>query len=639
MCGIAGIYNYDRDKPVDMVTIRRMCDSIAHRGPDNEGFYKGNGIGLGIKRLSIIDLEGGNQPITNETNTIWVVFNGEIYNYRELSDYLKGRGHCFQTNSDTEVLVHGFEEHGEAFIDRLTGMFAFALYDSNCRKLYLVRDRLGIKPLFYSLQRDRMLFGSEIKSILQDPSIERSINMQSLYDFFSYGYIPHPETILENIRQIPPGFYAVIENESFNLRRYWDITFSHLGFPENENISERALELLERSVSRCLISDVPLGLFLSSGIDSNLLLNLIKKQMNETKLRTFTIGYTEKTYDEIPLAKKSALKHQTDHHELYVNAEEFLKCFDRLVWHCDSLLGDFGHILNFKMQEMASRFNKAAIIGAGGDELFVGYPTYQADKIVPYYQAIPRWLRDGIIRRLVNRIPVSLNKLSLELKMKIFVNNAGFEPLRAHYGWKTVFTDNEKKSLLAGINVDKLKNSFHAFSRHVEEKPNLGILDRCLYADLKTWLPEQLYFTDSVSMAHSIENRLPFLDHELVEFAFSIPFDTKMKGLRLKHLLRSTVAPVLPREILNQKKLGAGSPFAVWIADEPKVKEMMMDVLSEDSLKRSTFIDPSFVTNLIDDHLNHKANNGYKIWCLLVFTKWHEFYIEKSPVLNTLHRN
>ena len=232
-------------------------------------------------------------------------------------------------------------------------------------------------------------------------------------------------------------------------------------------------------------------------------------------------------------------------------------------------------------------------------------------------------------------MPVSLNKLSFDFKLKIFVENAGFEPLRAHYGWKTVFTDNEKKLLFSGVDVDKLSNSFHAFSRHVKGLSSLGIPDQCLYADMKTWLPEQLYFTDSVSMAHSIENRLPYLDHKLVEFAFSIPFNLKMRGLKLKHLLRSTVASMLPHEILNQKKLGAGSPFPVWIVNEPKVTEMVMDYLSPNNIKRSAFFDSSFVSKLIEDHLNHKVNNGYKIWCLLAFTKWHELYIQNSPVLST----
>lgn len=634
MCGIAGIFNFDRYHQVDMATVKRMCDSITHRGPDHEGFYQGEGIGLGIRRLSIIDLIGGNQPIFNEDKTIGVVFNGEIYNYKELTNYLKSKGHHFQTKSDTEILVHGFEEHGPAFINRLIGMFAFALYDSKCRKLYLVRDRLGIKPLFYFIQGDKVLFGSEIKAILQNPLVNRSLNMQSLFDFFSYGYVPHPDTIIEGIRQIPPGYYATVESESFNLYQYWDVPFSSFGAHKDEKIQERVLELLENSVSRCLISDVPVGLFLSSGVDSNVLLALMRKQMNDTKLRTFTIGYKENTYDEIPLVKKSALNHHTDHCELYITANDFLQIFDHLIWHCDNLIGDFGHILNFKMQEMASHFNKVAIIGAGGDEIFVGYPTYQADKILPYYQVLPQWLRNGIIQRLVNRMPVSLNKLSFDFKLKIFVENADFEPLRAHYGWKTVFTDDEKKLLFDGFDINKIKNSFHIFSGYTESLSHAEIPDRCLYADLKTWLPEQLYFTDSVSMAHSIENRLPFLDHELVEFAFSVPFDIKMKGFRLKHLLRSTVAHILPREILNQKKLGAGSPFPVWIVNESKVTELVMDLLSPDNLKRSGFFNSSFVSKLIKDHLDHRANNGYKIWCLLAFTRWHELYIQNNPALS-----
>lgn len=634
MCGIAGIFNFNSEKPVDMVIVRHMCDSIAHRGPDQEGFYHGEGVGLGIKRLSIIDLAGGNQPISNEDGSIWVVYNGEIYNYKELTDYLKSKGHRFRSKSDTEVLVHGFEEYGPEFISRLKGMFAFALYDANVRRLYLVRDRLGIKPLFYSIGQDRVLFGSEIKAILQDSLIKRSINFQSMFDFFSYGYVPHPETIIEKIKQIPPGYYAMVENGSFNLHKYWDIDFSRSVNYKNAYNKEKILDLLGQSVSRCLVSDVLVGLFLSSGVDSNTLLALMKKHAKQDGLRTFTIGYEENTYNEIPLARSSALKYQTDHHELYVTAKDFLKSFDRLIWHCDNLLGDFGHILNFKMQEMASNFTKVAIIGAGGDEIFVGYPTYQADRILPYYQALPGWLRKGVIQNLVNRMPVSLNKLSFDFKLKIFMENAHFQPLRAHYSWKTVFTDREKDLLFTEPDFKKLKNSFHAVSEYTDNLSTLSLPNQCLYADLKTWLPEQLYFTDSVSMAHSVENRLPFLDHELVELAFSIPFDVKMKGLKLKHLLRSTVSDMLSRKILNQKKLGAGSPFSVWIAKDSKVRELVTDFLSPANLKSAGIFNASFVSKLIDNHLNHKANNGYKIWCLLAFMRWHKFYIQNSPVLN-----
>ncbi len=634
MCGIAGILNFDAGNQADLATLRRMCKAIAHRGPDQEGFYEGDGVGLGIRRLSIIDLEGGSQPICNEDKTVQIVFNGEIYNYKELARHLQSKGHHFRTKSDTEVLVHGFEEYGPAFINRLAGMFAFALFDTKCRRLYLVRDRLGIKPLFYVIQKERLLFGSEIKAILQDSSVERSVDLQSLFDFFSYGYVPHPATIFEGIRQIPPGFYAVAENGSFSLHQYWDVTFPQSAILDEQNVRERVLQLLESSVSRCLVSDVPVGLFLSSGVDSNVLLAFMRRQMNGEDLRTFTIGYNENTYNEVPLARKSALSHGTDHHDLYITAKDFLDSFDRLIWHCDSLLGDFGHILNFKMQEMASHYNKVAIIGAGGDELFVGYPTYQADKLLPYYQTLPKWFQEEIVKKLVGWMPVSLNKLSLDFKLKIFVENARFDPIRAHYGWKTVFTDDEKMQLFAGVDVERLQNSFHAYSRNTEQVSGQDIPDQCLYADLKTWLPEQLYFTDSVSMAHSVENRLPFLDHELVEFAFSIPFMTKMKGLRLKHLLRSTLAGVVASEILNHKKLGAGSPFPVWIINEPGVRALVMDSLSPENLKRTGFFDPSFVSRLVEDHLQRKANNGYKIWALLAFAKWHELYVQKSPVLS-----
>lgn len=628
MCGIAGIYNYTTKRPASAETIRRMSKVIAHRGPDDEQFYFNNEFGLGFRRLSIIDLETGSQPISNEDSSLKLICNGEIYNYRELTEELKAKGHHFTTKSDAEVLLHAYEEWGIEFLQKLNGMFAFALFDDKTKKLLLVRDRLGIKPLFYALTDDGIIFCSEIKGIIQDTNFTREIDQQSIFDYFSYGYIPGPNTAFKGISQVLPGQYLQIDNGKFSLNTYWDLKINEDLSHSEEYFKDKIVEHLKKAISRCLIADVPVSLFLSSGIDSSALLALIRQQIDGQPFRTYSIGYKEESYDEIPAARRTAKFFKTEHEELYCTPEHLIEIFDKLVWHCDNLLGDFGHILNFKMQEMASKKNKVAMIGAGGDELFIGYITYQADKLLTYYKKLPKFIRDQFIPLIVNNLPASYEKLSLDFKLKHFIDRAGYEPAKAHYAWKTIFSDEEKERLLPGFSRE---DSFQRFAVHLEKVKDTNEINQYLYGDLKTWLPEQLYFTDSVSMAHSVENRLPYLDHELVELAFSIPPSMRMNGLKLKSVFKKAVSPLLPKEIIKRKKLGAGAPFAKWV--EGSLKKMVFDILSPVRLKQIGFLDPIYVQELVDEHMQHKKNNAYKIWALMAFVRWHEMYISNfKPV-------
>jgi len=629
MCGIAGIFNFKTKQPVKNNIIRAMCKIIEHRGPDDEGFFFDKELGLGMRRLSIIDLETGKQPVSNEDDSLWVICNGEIYNYQALTAELKGKGHKFKTRSDTEVLLHAYEEWGIGFLQKLNGMYAFALFDRRRRRLLLVRDRLGIKPLFYSLHRDGVIFCSEIKGILQDQGIRRTPDAQSVFDYFSYGYVPGPWTVFKGICQLLPGHYLEIVGERTRIEKYWDVSVREEHYSQ-EYFEEKILEKLRKAVSRCLIADVPISLFLSSGIDSSALLALISNQINTRNFRTYSIGYQEKSYDEVPAARKTAEYFHTEHSELYCTPEHLLEIFDRLVWHCDNLLGDFGHILNFKMQEMASQSNKVALIGAGGDELFVGYITYQADKLLRYYKKLPKFVREKFIPLVINSLPTSHEKLSLDFRLKHFIERAELEPAKAHYSWKTIFSDEEKKELLL---IDGQTDSYERYDVHLQKVKDADSLNQYLYGDLKTWLPEQLYFTDAVSMANSIENRLPYLDHELVELAFSIPVSVRMRGMNLKNIFKKAVAPLLPKEVIKRKKLGAGAPFAKWI--EGKAKTLMLETLSPARVKRVGLLDPAYVDQLISEHLSHQKNNAYKIWALMTFIRWHEMYISDfEPIKN-----
>jgi asparagine synthase (glutamine-hydrolysing) len=601
--------------------VRAMCAVIAHRGPDDEGFFFDNELGLGMRRLSIIDLEGGRQPISSEDGSLWVICNGEIYNYRELTAELKRKGHRFKTRSDTEVLLHAYEEWGIDFLHKLNGMFAFAIFDRKDRKLLLARDRLGIKPLFYAVTKNGVTFCSEIKGIIQDPRIAREMDPQSVFDYFSYGYVPGPRTAFKGINQLLPGHYLEVSGGGVRLHKYWDIKLDEDYSRDEAYFQEKILEHLTNAVERCLVSDVPVSLFLSSGIDSSALLALIKGRKNAGDFRTFSIGYNEQSYDEVPAARRTAQHFKTEHNELYCTPEHLSEIFDKLVWHCDNLLGDFGHILNFKMQEMASKKNKVALIGAGGDELFIGYITYQADKLLRVYQKLPKAIRERFIPLLVNNLPASYEKLSLDFKLKHFIERAGFEPAKAHYSWKTIFSDEEKTKLLL---MNGQADPFDRFADHLEKVRGAETLNQYLYGDLKTWLPEQLYFTDAVSMASSVENRLPYLDHELVELAFSIPLSMRMRGLKLKHIFKKAVKPLLPKEVIRRKKLGAGAPFAKWI--DGKLQGLVLNTLTSERVKRTGVLDPNYVHQLVSEHMLHRKNNAYKIWGLMTFVRWHELY-------------
>jgi asparagine synthase (glutamine-hydrolysing) len=630
MCGITGKFNYQQENSVAPEILRAMCRTLTHRGPDDEGYYLDGNVGLAVRRLSIIDLNTGKQPIHNEDRTVWTVFNGEIYNFLELKRYLQARGHDFYTASDTEVIVHLYEEYGTDFPTHLSGMFAIVIWDRRERRLMLVRDRLGIKPLYYVQLSDRLLWGSEIKAILAE-GLQPTLDYQALSHYLSLLYIPAPFSIYREIRKLEPGEAFIWQGGRAVKRSYWDL--ARLAVPgavprSREDVKEELLGLLTETVCSHLISDVPLGVFLSGGLDSSTVVALMR-QVNHGIIKTFSVGFQDASYDELAFARIVAKKFETDHTELQVtpDAADFLP---KLVDHFDEPFADSSAIPTYYLSQLTRRHVTVALGGDGGDEIFAGYATYQADKLARIYSALPGFLNRGLIPMLVRSLPVSDSKVSFDFKARRFVEHALLEPERRHYAWKAFFSDELKRRLLHEDIVAALHgnlDSFAVFSRHTKVVRHWDALNRFQYADLKVYLPDDILVkVDRMSMAHSLEARVPLLDHRLVEFLFQLTEPLKMPGLRLKQLLKETMRSILPKEILNKPKGGFSVPMAGWL--KSSLKPLLVDYLAQERLRRQKCFNPEMVNRLITDHLAGRADYSRNLWALLNFTIWQQNFAE-----------
>jgi len=633
MCGICGIVNYGSDQRIDRDLIRRMTDTLIHRGPDDAGVHVDGQVGMGVRRLSIIDIEKGHQPIYNEDKTVCIVFNGEIYNYRELTHSLKESGHVFLTNSDTEVIVHLYEEHGVDCVRHLIGMFAFALWDSRRRSLMLARDRLGIKPLFYCLDSKRLIFGSEIKAILASGMVERRVDIEALHHYLSLNYMPWDRTMVRGVRKLLPGHTAIFKDGKFTETQYWDINYDYSATMSEGDYAEGIISLLKKSVKRRLISDVPLGFFLSGGIDSSTIVALAS-ELSDQPLKTFSIGFEEESYSELGHARSIATRFGTDHHEFIVKSDVG-ELLPRLVWHSDEPSADSSIIPTYYLSKMTRQHVTVALSGDGGDEMFGGYLTYPACKIAGIYRAIPQLLRRGVIEQIVARLPTSNRKVSFEYKAKRFVAGAELPPLRAHYLWNGAFTEEEKMALYSPAMREAMArtDTLRIFEEPFNRSPDLDIMSRLLYVDTKIYLADDILTkVDRASMANSLEVRVPILDHELVEFAARIPPNLKIKGLVKKYIFKKATKDLLPYATRHRDKQGFSIPLADWLRGE--LHETVCEYLSPGSIKKTGYFDPSFVSNLIGDHREGRKNNAYYLWALLIFQMWHEMFIENNPPLS-----
>ncbi|MGA8922823.1 MAG: asparagine synthase (glutamine-hydrolyzing) [Candidatus Dormiibacterota bacterium] len=625
MCGICGVSGGEPAYGRELVG--KMCSAMVHRGPDDEGTVQLDGVTLGMRRLSIIDLEGGHQPIRNEDSSVWVVQNGEIYNHLELRALLLAAGHTFYTQSDTEVLVHGYEEWGEDLVGRLNGMFAFALVDRARGALFLARDRMGIKPLHYAIDGSRLVFASELKALLRDPSLRKGIDPVALDEYLAYEFVPSPRSIVLGVSKLQPGHTLTwsIKDGSHRLRRYWAPELNVDGASRNRTLDQECDELrtvLRESVRKELISDVPVGVFLSGGIDSSAVTAMMTRLGGNVK--SFSVGFAERSFDEAPYAREVARHLGTEHHELTLEPDMLLGLIPRLPTLLDEPLGDASIIPTYLLSAFTRRHVKVALGGDGGDELFAGYPTLQAHRLAGYYMRAPRLLREGLVEPVVRRLPVSRDNLSFDFRAKRFVGGAGYPVAERHQRWMGSFAPEERAALLSGDVREQL--SRRGADSAVGEAPSLDPLNHVLMMDMRMYLENDILVKlDRSSMMASLEGRVPLLNNDLVAYATQLPLNMKLRGLRSKFIFKRALRGILPDRILDRPKKGFGIPVAHWFRGP--LKEQMLSVLSPERIARDGFFDPAAVGRLIEEHLDGRRDNRKQLWTLFAFELWHDGYL------------
>jgi asparagine synthase (glutamine-hydrolysing) len=636
MCGICGIVKAENGEPIPRSLLSSMCATIVHRGPDDEGIYVQNNVGLGTRRLSIIDIEGGHQPLSNEDGSVWVAHNGEIYNFPDLREELIKRGHTFKTRTDTETIVHSYEEWGELCIQKFRGMFAFALWDDHKKRLLIVRDRVGIKPLYYSLLENKngtLVFGSELKTILVHPGVKRSLEPQALNLYLTFEYIPEPLSAFKNIYKLPAGAFLVYEQGKIRIERYWDVNGEQAveASTKGQGVSpeffmDALYDLLKESVKARLISDVPLGAFLSGGIDSSAIVGLMH-ELGVSPIKTFSIGFEDTTYDELGHARRISQKFDTDHEEFIIQPQA-LELTEKLIHHLDEPFGDFSIFPTYLVSKMARSHVKVILSGDGGDEIFAGYEHYQAQKLsrLPLISLLskpmPAFLR---------KLPPSSKKKGLWNKLRRYAQ--GFEhpeDLR-HFRWMMFLNQKERESLYSKDLSYELGGLKHFYTIPPLNKlyPQLDRFDDIsgeLYLDLKSYLVDDILVKlDRMSMATSLETRVPLIDHKVVEFAFQIPGHLKLKGMTTKWIFKKTMERLLPPQNIYRSKEGFSIPIKHWLRNE--LKELMLHYLSESRIQDAGLFNFAPIKHMIDTHTDGKENYSHQLWALLVFEIWRENYL------------
>jgi asparagine synthase (glutamine-hydrolysing) len=602
-----------------------MCDVMRHRGPDDEGVHLERGVALGMRRLSIIDLSTGNQPIHNEDGTIWVVFNGEIYNYRELRQALELRGHRFYTASDTETIVHGYEEWGEQVFAKLRGMFGIALWDRRTQTLLVARDRAGIKPLYFAQAAGRLYFGSEAKCVLVNPEVDRRLDAAALDHYLAYQYTPRDRSIFRGIHKLRPGHYLKASAGTVATEQYWQLP---IGGAQRAHVMDehQALEelrtVLADAVRSHMISDVPLGAFLSGGIDSSLVVALMAQASNRP-VKTFSIGFEEAEFDELPHARRVAQHLGTDHHELVVRPDA-LGILDRVVWHFDEPFADSSAIPTWYVSEMARRHVTVVLSGDGGDELFGGYTRYLPH---PRVESFDR-LAPGVGRAVA---AAAWRALPHGARGKNFLRHVARNPQGRYIDSVSFYHADERRALLSPALRTEIGgwDAERYFSAPFERVRGLPLGEQLMAFDFETYLPEDcLVKVDRMSMAHSIESRVPLLDHLVIELAASLPAAVKMPGGRLKHLLKELAFSLVPRAILDRPKQGFAVPVGQWFRGP--LREAFGDILGSPLTRQRGYFNPAFVDRVLAEHVSGRRDHSTKLWMLLVFELWHRQYIDHA---------
>jgi len=670
MCGIAGAAWNEASLALERATLQRMIDLLRHRGPDGEGIYCSEGAfsgvaegtvpfssdenrdrsrpsppaarprdergvaadalcgaALGHRRLAIIDVAGGRQPLSNEDGTIWIVFNGEIYNFRDLRRRLEDSGHRFQTHSDTETIVHLYEEEGVECFGHLNGMFALALWDARRRRLVLARDRLGKKPLVYRQERGRLLFASELKSMLAVPGVPRAIDPQALDEYLTYQYVPHPRTIFRGIAKLPPGHFAIYAEGRLDVRPYWQPDFN---VEEERSAADYAEELratLTSAVEMRLQSEVPLGAFLSGGVDSTIVVGLMSRLMREP-VRTFSIGFPVGEFDETRFARLAAERFGARHEEFQVRPDA-LEILPRLVWHYDEPMADSSAVPTWYVSRLTRQRVTVALTGDGGDELFCGYPRYLAVGLAERLDRLPRWARGLLAGRFWQKMPSGLRQKSLRRRFKRFVEMLGQSPARRYLEWIAIFGEARRAALYRDEFLAELadEDPIEFLADALRRSRRRDSLTACSLADLATYLPCDLMTkVDIASMAHGLECRQPFLDYRVVELAARMPMRLKYRRGRGKRILRETFSDLLPRPIARRSKMGFGVPLDRWFRSE--LRGFARDVLFDSQSLDRGYFRPEAIANLWDEHQQGRFNHGYRLCALLILELWQREWMD-----------
>ena len=607
-----------------------MTHVLRHRGPDDEGFFTqgfgdGLGVGLGFRRLSIIDLQTGNQPIANEAGTVQLVFNGEIYNFRELRHELEARGHRFATSADTEVIVHLYEDNGVRCVEQLNGMFAFALWDAGRRELILARDRLGKKPLYYAEFGGSLIFGSELKSLLQHPRCSSQLDFESLTQYLALEYVPTPASIIAGVHKLPAGHLLRWRNGTSSIECYWDLSFDKSEDPvADDEYVEQLREHLRTAVRRRLVSDVPLGAFLSGGIDSSTVVALMVEAMPPESVKTFTIGFGERSFDESDHARRVARHFGTDHHEETFTPNVMLDLLPELANFLDEPFADASILPTYLLSKFTRSHVTVALGGDGSDELLAGYPTFAAERLANVYR-MPTTLHEKVVLPLVDRLPVVTSNFSLDFKLKRFVRGATLPTATRHATWLGSFNRPEQAALL----IADAGDIFRAQRLAYDSAPSTNGLERLIYLYTKTYLQDDILVkVDRASMACSLEVRAPFLDVDLVEFLGRVPPELKLRRLEGKYLLKRAMTDLLPPGIATRRKKGFGIPIAEWFKDG--LRDELQEELGVARLKAQGIFEPAEVQRLVREHLAGRRDNRKSLWTLFVFQLWHRRWIEDN---------
>jgi asparagine synthase (glutamine-hydrolysing) len=626
MCGIVGIVRNDKSE-VDQALLGRMCAAIRHRGPDDDGFYFNQSVGLGMRRLAIIDLKSGQQPIHNQDRTAWIVFNGEIYNYRELRQKLEKLGHAFYTNSDTEAIVHAYDQYGADCPNHLRGMFAFGIWDERTQELFIARDRVGKKPLLYALVNGQFVFGSEFSALLQHPDIGKDLDFEALNQYLSFMCVPAPLTAYQAIRKLEPGHRLRYRKGDLKIERYWQPDFSNKLDISEEEAGERTIEILREAVKVRLMSEVPLGAFLSGGIDSSAVVALMAEE-SSTPVKTFSIGFEEQDFSELHHARRVAQHVGADHHEFIVRPDA-LEVLPILVEHYGEPYADSSAIPTYYVARETRKHVTVALNGDGGDESFAGYERYAAMRLAERYLRIPAVLRDSVVRQAIDLMPSSETRRGRIRDLKRFIQSASLPKVERYLGWVSVF-DGEAKQELYTENFTRQTQGDSAATMldpWFARANGSGIVDASLLTDIMTYLPNDLLVkVDIATMANSLEARSPFLDHHVIEFAASLPEKYKLRRLTTKYLLKQMLRKLLPAENLHRRKMGFGVPIGHWLRGklQPLLRETL---LAEASLKRGLF-KPEAVKHLVELHTRGERDFSPKLWTLLMLELWFQRFID-----------